>query len=79
MDRDQKIRTHTIIMQVINSLELDDIHRIIASDTKWISLQHSMVDSVLKDFPQLSADKVKEFINSCIGNVVKPYEDLRDN
>lgn len=79
MDRDQKIRTRTIIVNVINSLDLDDIHRIIASDTKWMSLRQAMTDLVLKDFPQLSADKVKEFIDSCIGNVMKAYEDLRDN
>ena len=79
MDRDQKLRAHIIIVIVINSLELDDIHRIIANDTNWIRLRQTMADRVLKSFPQLLEDKVKEFIDSCIGNVVKSYEDLRDS
>lgn len=51
MDRDQKIRTRIIIVTVISSLELDDIQRIIANDTKYINLRQMMVDHVLKSFP----------------------------
>lgn len=78
MDRDQKTRTRIIIVTIISSLELDDIQRIIANDTKYLNLRQTMVDHELKSFPQLSADKVKEFIDSCIGNVVKAYKDLRE-
>ena len=78
MDRDQKVRALIVLVRVIGSLELDDIHRIVASDTRWISLRQEMVDNVLKTYPQLNADKVKEFLDSCIGNVIKAYEDLRD-
>lgn len=79
MDRDQKIRTRVTMVTIINSLELDDILSIVASDTKWVSLRQTMVEHVVKSFPLLSADKVKEFIDSTIGNVVKAYDDLKDN
>ena len=62
-----------------NSLELNDIHRIVANDTKWISLRQEMVDNLLRTYPDLSVDKVKEFLDSIIGNVIKAYDDLRDN
>lgn len=79
MDRDQKIRTRVTMVTIINSLELDDILCIVASDTKWVSLRQTMVEHVVKSFPLLSANKVKEFIDSTIGNVVKAYDDLKDN
>ena len=80
MDRDQKIRTlhpswckSSTLLSCMTSIALS------ARDTKWISLRQAMVDSILKFFLELSADKVKEFIDSCIGNVMKAYEDLREN
>lgn len=79
MDRDQKLRTRLVIVKVILSLELNDIHQILANENKWISMRQEMVDTVLKTFPELTAEKVKDFIDSCIGNVLKSYEDLRDN
>ena len=79
MDRDQKIRACVILVNVIDSLELNDIHRIVANDTKWISLRQEMVDNLLRTYPVLNVDKVKEFFDSIIGNVIKAYDDLRDS
>ena len=79
MDRDQKIRACVILVNVINSLELNDIHHIVANDTKWISLRQEMVDNLLRTYPVLNVDKVKEFFDSIIGNVIKAYDDLRDS
>ena len=38
-----------------------------------------MVDNLLRTYPALNVDKAKEFIDSIIGNVMKAYDDLRDN
>ena len=71
MEREQKIRARIILVNAINSLELNDIHRIVANDTKWISLRQEMIDTLLRTYPVLNVDKVKEFFDSIIGNVIK--------
>lgn len=38
-----------------------------------------MVDNLLRTYPSLNVDKVNEFLDSIISNVIKAYDDLRDN
>ena len=78
MNRDLKVHARIVIVTIISALELDDIQRIIESETKWKEFLDMMIGQVLKIFPNLTINKVKEFIESYIGNVGKSYANLQD-
>ena len=79
MYRDKKLHSLIIIVNFIDSLDLDDIQCIISCDIKQIAFLDIMMMHVLKIFPQLLAQKLKDYIDSWIGNVKKVYDDFKAN